>query len=257
MFEIYGIVILVLLALVVGAVGAGAAVYFLGRAAPERREIHAIAEQVRSVGKLIGLEVHAKEIATAKKGWSWMPQIVLSQARLAMIFQFEKQYFVDLAAIRPEHISRSFGGSGAGVERVRITMPPIQGSLRLMEVKPYDIQTGKALGLVDVIPMNAERQGALMEEAQTQASGLFEKSDERYQAQAIDSIERNIRSLLGLTGAAVDFVWPSLQAASDEIDAVEPALQEAAGGSREPAALPAADGAPGTESPKLALAGVG
>jgi acetamidase/formamidase len=90
-------------------------------------------------------------------------------------------------------------------------MPPIQGSLRLMEVKPYDIQQGKALGLVDVIPMTAERQGALMDEAQSQAAELFDKSDERYHSQAIDSIERNIRSLLGLTGAVVEFVWPTPQ----------------------------------------------
>ena len=100
MGEIYGVLLLVLIGLVVGAGAVGVGVFVLGRAAPERREVTAIAERVRSVGKLIGLEVHAKEIATAKKGWSWMPPIVLSQARLAMIFQFEKQYFVDLAAIR-------------------------------------------------------------------------------------------------------------------------------------------------------------
>jgi len=205
MGEIFGVLILVVIALVVGALIAGFGVYFLGRAAPERREISAIAEQVRSVGKLIGLEVHAKEIATAKKGWSWMPPLVLSQAKLAMIFQFEKQYYVDLAAIKPGDISSH------GIGHFKIIMPPIQGSLRLMEVKPYDIQQGKALGLVDVIPMTAERQGALMDEAQAQAAELFDKSDERYHTQAIDSIERNIRSLLGLTGAVVEFVWPSLQ----------------------------------------------
>jgi hypothetical protein len=221
MGEIYAFLLLVIIAIVVGAVVAGVGLYFFGRAAPERREVTAIAERVRSVGKLIGLEVHAKEIATAKKGWSWMPPLVLSQARLAMIFQFEKQYYVDLAAIRPHHITSHGPGN------FRIKMPPIQGSLRLMEVKPYDIQQGKALGLVDVIPMTAERQGALMEEAQTQAAELFDKSDERYHAQAIDSIERNIRSLLGLTGAVVEFVWPNLQPQIGPIETDEPALQAA------------------------------
>ncbi len=220
MGEIYGVLLLVLIGLVVGAGAVGVGVFVLGRAAPERREVTAIAERVRSVGKLIGLEVHAKEIATAKKGWSWMPPIVLSQARLAMIFQFEKQYFVDLAAIRPQDISSH------GVGHFRIRMPPIQGSLRLMEVKPYDIQQGKALGLVDVIPMTAERQGALMDEAQTQAAELFDKSDERYHAQAIDSIERNIRSLLGLTGAVVEFVWPTLQSQVGPLKTDAPELLE-------------------------------
>jgi hypothetical protein len=220
MGEIYGVLLLVIIALVVGAAAAGIGVFFLGRAAPERREITAIAEQVRSVGKLIGLEVHAKEIATAKKGWSWMPPLVLSQARLAMIFQFEKQYFVDLAAIRPQDISTH------GIGNFKIKMPPIQGSLRLMEVRPYDIQQGKALGLVDVIPMTAERQGALMDEAQSQAAELFDKSDERYHAQAIDSIERNIRSLLGLTGAVVEFIWPTLQSQIGPLKTDAPELQE-------------------------------
>lgn len=220
MGEIYAVLLLVIIGLVVGAGAVGLGVYFLGRAAPERREITAIAEQVRSVGKLIGLEVHAKEIATAKKGWSWMPPLVLSQARLAMIFQFEKQYYVDLAAIKPHDISSH------GIGHFKIRMPPVQGSLRLMEVKPYDIQQGKVLGLVDVIPMTAERQGALMDEAQTQAAELFDKSDERYHAQAIDSIERNIRSLLGLTGAVVEFVWPNMQSQIGPLKTDEPALLE-------------------------------
>ncbi|USO00299.1 MAG: DUF4230 domain-containing protein [Phycisphaeraceae bacterium] len=208
--------------LVILAIGAGVmwvVIHFLGAAAPARREISAIAEQVRSVGKLIGLEVHAKEIATAKKGWSWMPPIVLSQARLAMIFQFEKQYYVDLGAIKPHDISSH------GIGSFRIKMPPVQGSLRLLEVKPYDIQQGKMLGLLDVIPMTAERQGALMDEAQNQAAELFDKSDERYQAQAIDSIERHLRSLLGLTGAVVEFVWPTPQGQIGPLETDEPALQ--------------------------------
>jgi hypothetical protein len=46
-----------------------------------------------------------------------MPPLVLSQARLAMIFQFEKQYYVDLAAIRPKDISRT--GSGTSRSRCR------------------------------------------------------------------------------------------------------------------------------------------
>lgn len=208
----------VLAALLVGAALAWVGLQILGRAAPVRREITAIAEQVRSVGKLIGLEVHAKEIATAKKGWSWMPPVLLTQARLAMIFQFEKQYYVDLAAIRPNHIE------SRGIGHFRITMPPVQGSLRLIEVKPYDIQQGKMLGLVDVIPMTAERQGALMEEAQNQAAELFDRSDERYHVQAIDSIERHLRSLLGLTGAVVEFIWPTTAKQIGPLETDEPAL---------------------------------
>ncbi len=220
MGEMLLMLVFVVLALVVGAGVMWAVLYFTGQSAPVRQEITAIAEQVRSVGKLIGLEVHAKEIATAKKGWSWMPPLVLSQARLAMIFQFEKQYYVDLAAIKPHDIESH------GIGNFKIRMPPIQGSLRLMEVKPYDIQQGKMLGLLDVIPMTAERQGALMDEAQSQASELFDKSDERYHSQAIDSIERHLRSLLGLTGAVVEFVWPTPQRQVGPLETDDPALQK-------------------------------
>jgi len=59
------IVVFILAALVLGAAVMWLGIHFLGHSAPEKREITAIAEQVRSVGKLIGLEVHAKEIATA------------------------------------------------------------------------------------------------------------------------------------------------------------------------------------------------
>ena len=69
-------------------------------------EVHIIAERVQAVSRLVGLEVSAKEIATAKKGVSWLPPLILSQARLAMIFQFEKQYAVDLSLISPEDVER-------------------------------------------------------------------------------------------------------------------------------------------------------
>lgn len=218
MGDLLVILVSVLVSLAIGAALAVAAMHFLGHAAPEKREVSAIAEQVRSVGKLVGLEVHAKEIATAKKGWSWLPPLVLSQARLAMIFQFEKQYFVDLAALRPSDIE------ARGIGMFRLRMPPIQGSLRLLEVKPYDIQQGKMLGLLDVIPMTAERQGALMDEAQRQASELFDRADDRYQSQAIDSIERHLRALLGMTGASVEFVWPASQGQVGPLETDEPAL---------------------------------
>src|SRR5205085_5736423 len=103
----------------------------------ERLDIQTVVERVRAVGKLVGLEVCAKEIATATSGWAWMPPLVLSQARMAMIFNFEKQYTVDLAQVRPEDVVEH----GAGQFTLRL--PPIQGSLRLIDITPYDIQGAK------------------------------------------------------------------------------------------------------------------
>ncbi|MCA9304329.1 MAG: DUF4230 domain-containing protein [Phycisphaerales bacterium] len=162
-----------------------------------------LTERVRAVGKLVGLEVHAKEIATATKGWGWVPPIFLSQAKIAMIFQFEKQYAVELGSLTESDVT------DLGDRRFRIELPPIVGSLRLMDVEPYDIQQGRVLGLVDVINMNAERQNELMKTAQHQAGELFEKNDDRYEAQARDAIERQLHAIAKLFDGELEIHWQS------------------------------------------------
>lgn len=176
--------------------------FFVGRTARQTVEVRSIAERVRAVGRLVGLEVFAKEIATAKSGWPWCPPVLLSQAKLAMIFHFEKQYGVDLASVRISGVQR------LGEDHYRVELPKIVGTLRLVDVTPYDIQQGRVLGLLDVIPMNAERQALLMRAAQEQASALYEHGEERYLAQAREAIERQLTALLGLFGVRVEWVWP-------------------------------------------------
>ena len=181
--------------------------------APAEIRTQTITERVRSVGKLVGLEVSAQEIATAKHGWSWMPPLLLSEARLAMIFRFEKQYHVDLGAITAENVRRD----GAG--RCVIEMPEVEGSLRLVDVKPYDVQQGRALGLLDVIQMNAERQATLMDQARGQAASLFEHSDARYRVQAAEAIERQLQQLLSHLGVECVMRWSGADAPSGARDA--------------------------------------
>lgn len=197
-----------LLIFVVGLLGGLALVGVLwvlrrrgGASAPVQSEIHVMAERIRAVGKLVGLEVSAKEIATATKGWAWLPPLLLSQARLAMIFQFEKQYHVDLTRVRAEDVE--ILGDG----RYRLWLPPIEGSLRLLDVTPYDIQDGRVLGLLDIIQMNASTQQELMRQAQEQASKLFVKNDPRYLRDARESISRQLHALLALFDAEVEVVW--------------------------------------------------
>jgi len=165
-------------------------------------QVHLIADRVRSVARLVGLEVCAKEIATAHKGVPWLPPVLLSQARLAMIFQFEKQYFVDLARVGADDVDV------VGPSRFRLRLPAIEGTLRLVDITPYDIQDGRILGLLDVIPMNARAQKDLMERAQIEAEGLFERSDARYRAEAQAAIERQLESLLALFDCEIEIAWP-------------------------------------------------
>jgi hypothetical protein len=176
-----------------------------------------ITERVRSVGRLVALEVCAKEIATATSGIAdgWLPPIILSPARMAIIFQFRKQYFVDLSAIGAEQVlelpdSRDERRQRMGLEslrRIRVTLPPLQSELSLSSMTPYDIQAGRILGLVDIIPMNADRQSSLMSRAQEHAAKVFDDQDGAYKAQAAAAVETQLRSLLGLMGVRLEVVW--------------------------------------------------
>jgi hypothetical protein len=182
-----------------------------------------IAERMQAVGKLVALEVHAKEIATATSGWAWLPPLLLSQARLAMIFNFEKQYYVDLTRVREEDVEvlaeddgaplgdRWHGGAPVAdrrrLGRFRVTLPEIEGSLRLCDVTPYDIQNARVLGLLDVIPMTADRQRDLMKRAQAQAAELYGACDERYLRQARLSAERHLAALMEMFGVEVVVAW--------------------------------------------------
>jgi hypothetical protein len=201
-----------------GAIVVGIVLAFLGlrlitaRTARQTVEVRSIAERVRAVGRLVGLEVFAKEIATAKSGWPWCPPVLLSQAKLAMIFHFEKQYGVDLGSVKVSSIER------LGEEHYRVRLPEIVGTLRLVDVTPYDIQQGRVLGLLDVIPMNAERQALLMRAAQEQASALYEHGEDRYLAQAREAIERQLTALLGLFGVRVEWEWPEEDGALARLD---------------------------------------
>lgn len=175
--------------------------------APERITIAAVAERVRAVGKLVGLEVHAKEIATSVKGWGWLPPILLSQARLAVIFHFEKQYWTDLTKVRAADVEETGRDAASGRVRFRLRLPAVEGSLRLLDVEPYDIQAGRVLGLLDVIQMDAPTQKDLIKRAQEQASGLFTMNEERYVREARASVERQMSALLGLFGVDAEIEW--------------------------------------------------
>lgn len=195
-----------LLLLVAGVAIGGLLVFMLRRAARRvpTTEVHSqtIFERVSAVGRLVGLEVCAKEIATSRKGWGWLPPLILSQAKLAMIFHFEKQYSIDLARLRPQDV-HEFAPA-----RFRLQLPPIEGALRLTDVTPYDIQAGRVLGLLDIIQVDAPTQKELMQSAQGQAAALYESNDARYLAEAQRSIERQLRSLLSLFSVQVEFEWP-------------------------------------------------
>lgn len=212
---------LVILGLVLGGLFVGAAFLLLrglGKKAPEVSTFTTIAERVRSVGRLVGLEVYAKEIATSTKGWGWLPPILLSQARVAFIFHFEKQYSVDLTRLDASDVQEL--GEVDGKPRYAITLPPIEGALRLTDLEPYDIQAGRVLMLLDIIQLNATTQKELIRRAQEQAAELYRRYDAKYQTEARRAIEKHLSALLALFEVEVEIRWrPSLK--TDEARDVE------------------------------------
>ncbi len=180
----------------------------IGRRAPlAPPTTHTIAERVRAVGKLVALEVQAKEIATSTRGWSWVPPIILSQAKVAMIFHFEKQYSIDLARLREEDVEPA-GSTGSGRSLFRIRLPEVESTLRLVEVVPYDIQAGRVLGLIDVIQMDAKTQSQLMKSAQEQAATLMSQAETRYINEARRAVEQQLRTLLAMFEVEISPTWP-------------------------------------------------
>lgn len=200
-----------------------------GRAAPvsEIRTV-SVAERIRAVGKLVGLEVHAKEIATSTRGWGWIPPLLLSQAKIAMIFHFEKQYFADLSHLRPADVEQLESDSAdPGRARYRVHLPSVEGALRLTEVSPYDIQAGRVLGLLDVIPMTADTQRQLMQTAQEQATEVFRRNEAKYVENAQRSIEQHLSALLRLFDVGVEIAWrESRNAAPGRMDLGETVAQQ-------------------------------
>ena len=221
-FEILG---LLMVTFVAGGLLAAAVLIVLRHRASRKRataepvkpdQTIVLSERIRSVGRLVGLEVMVKEIATASRGFQWMPPLLLSQAKVAMIFHFEKQYSIDLTRIEHTDIEQ------VGHNRFRIVLPAIEGSLRLSDVTPYDIQHGRVLGLFDVIPMTAERQTQLMAAAQKDAATLYESKEPKYLAEAKRSVARHLSSLLELFDVKVEVVW------SDDAEEATPARLEPA-----------------------------
>ena len=77
----------------------------------------------------------------------------------------------------------------------------------MLDLTPYDIQNARILGLLDVIPMTADRQREMMRKAQQQAAELYQSNDARYLHEARQSIERHLKSLMELFGVEVEVAW--------------------------------------------------
>lgn len=152
-------------------------------------DVHRIVERVRAVGKLVGFEVLHKEIVTEIEKLKWMPKMLVTPARVAMIFYFEKQYYIDLLKLSEADIEEIAPG------RYMLTIPPLAGDFCVRQMEAYDIQSRKVVGLFDATGIDEQRFNHLMERAREEAENLYEKQADRYEVQARESIARLIKGL--------------------------------------------------------------
>ncbi len=87
----------------------------------------------------------------------------MSPAQLAMIFHFDKQYSVESG-------SRQFAGCEPSRRGALRLAAAHRGTLRLTDVKPYDIRDGKVLGLLDVIQMKPTPRATMQAQEQARSS---------------------------------------------------------------------------------------
>jgi len=152
-------------------------------------DVHRIVERVRSVGKLVGFEVLHKEIVTEIEKLKWTPRMLVTPARVAMIFYFEKQYFIDLLKLSESDIEEIRPGL------YQLTIPPLDGDFCVRQMEAYDIQSRKVVGMFDATGIDENRFNQLMERAREEAEKLYDKQADRYELQARESIARLIKGL--------------------------------------------------------------
>ncbi len=120
---------------------------------------HTVIDRIRGVGRLVALEVGAKEIVTVGEG----DDTLWGRARkLIMVFTFQIQYSCDLRAaeVHPGH-----DGDG----RFRVCLPPLERLTCLVDQQHHHEQPGSTwFGLVQR-PFSAAERDAMWHQARTQA----------------------------------------------------------------------------------------
>ena len=141
-------------------------------------QIYAFVENMKSVGELVVFKAFTKEIVTTADNWlgkvgkkylTWL----MSNMKMAMVFQFEINFWYDLK-------SPDFGVTEAGPGRFMITMPECMYNINIKDISFYDEQNAKLLDwllppLISRVfskDFSEEDKNRLKEEAKRQASSM-------------------------------------------------------------------------------------
>jgi len=187
----------VLQAIILIAVGAaaGGLVVFLRRKRPKRSgdiSIFSSIQQLRSIGQLSVFKAVTKEIVTetdhswgnfGKKYLSW----VLSQKKMAMIFEFEIDFRYDLR--RSE-----FQIAETGPSSFKLTLPPCIYEVHIRDIKFYDEQGSKLMPWLLPDLLNGFLSGGFSEEDKNNLIRSAKNHAEKEARKLIDTLQTEVQS---------------------------------------------------------------
>jgi hypothetical protein len=170
-------------------------------------QIHSFVENMKSVGELVVFKAYTKEIVTTADHWlgkagkkylTWL----MSEMKMAMIFQFEINFWYDLKG--PD-----FSVKQAGEGRFIITMPQCLYNIGIKDISFYDEQSAKLLdwllpplvGKAFSKNFSEEDKNKLKDEAKMQAASMANELIKRLSSEIEKSARQTMEMLAKSFGA--------------------------------------------------------
>lgn len=198
--------------LIIAALGiiagvAGAVFVMKGFGKKQQYHIHSFMENMRSVGELVVFKAFTKEIVTTADHWlgnmgkkylTWL----MSEMKMAMIFQFEINFWYDLN-------SNEFQVQESGEGKYVITMPQCLYNIAIKDISFYDEQSGRLLewllppliGKAFSKGFSQEDKNKLKDEAIMQASSMADELIKRLSSEIEKSARQTMEMLAKSFGA--------------------------------------------------------
>jgi len=173
----------------------------------KQHQIYAFVENMKSVGELVVFKAFTKEIVTTAENWlgkvgkkylTWL----MSNMKMAMVFQFEINFWYDLK-------SPDFKVTDAGQGRFMITMPKCLYNISIKDISFYDEQSAKVLdwllppliSRVFTKGFSEEDKNRLKDEAKVQASSMANQLIKQLSSEIEKSARQTLEMLAKSFGA--------------------------------------------------------
>jgi len=201
--------LLVMLAVGLAAGIVGSVFVMKGFRKKKEYHIHSFLENMRSVGELVVFKAFTKEIVTTADHWlgnlgkkylTWL----MSEMKMAMIFQFEINFWYDLR-------SEDFNVIDSGQGKYLIIMPQCLYNIAIKDISFYDEQSGRLLewllpplvGKTFSKGFSQEEKNKLKDEAIIQASSMADELIKRLSSE-IQKSARQTMEMLAMSFGAKD-----------------------------------------------------